>query len=115
MRLNELTGSVPGKVRIIGDQDIEIRNICGDSRKVQPGDLFICTPGLTMDAHKFAPQAVERGAVALLVDHPLDIDVPQAVVENVRLAQSYVAAQFHGNPAEKMHMIGITGTKGKTT
>ena len=115
MKLNELTGSVPGKVRIIGDQDIEIRNICGDSRKVQPGDLFICTPGLTMDAHKFAPQAVERGAVALLVDHPLDIDVPQAVVENVRLAQSYVAAQFHGNPAEKMHMIGITGTKGKTT
>ena len=115
MKLNELTGSVPGKVRIIGDQDIEIRNICGDSRKVQPGDLFICTPGLTMDAHKFAPQAVERGAVALLVDHPLDIDVPQAVVENVRLAQSYVAAQFHGNPAQKMHMIGITGTKGKTT
>ena len=115
MKLNELTGSVPGKVRIIGDQDIEIRNICGDSRKVQPGDLFVCTPGLHMDAHDFAPQAVERGAAALLVDHPLEIDVPQAVVENVRLAQSYVAAQFHGNPAQKMHMIGITGTKGKTT
>lgn len=115
MKLNELTGTVPGKVRIIGNQDIEIQNICADSRKVQPGDLFICTPGLHMDAHDFAPQAVERGAVALLVDHPLDIDVPQAVVENVRLAQSYVAAQFYGNPARKMHMIGITGTKGKTT
>ena len=115
MKLNELTGTIPGKVRIIGNQDIEIQNICADSRKVQPGDLFICTPGLHMDAHDFAPQAVERGAVALLVDHPLKIDVPQAVVENVRLAQSYVAAKFHGNPAEKMHMIGITGTKGKTT
>ena len=67
MKLNELTGTIPGKVRIIGNQDIEIKNICADSRRVQPGDLFICTPGLHMDAHDFAPQAVERGAVALLV------------------------------------------------
>lgn len=115
MKLNVLTGTIPGKVRIIGDQNTEINNICIDSRKVQKGDLFICTPGLRMDAHKFAPQAVESGAAALLVDHELDLDVPQVVVEDVRLSISYVAAQFHGNPAEKMHLIGITGTKGKTT
>ena len=115
MKLNVLTGTIPGQVRIVGDQDTEISNICIDSRKVQKGDLFICTPGLRMDAHKFAPQAVESGAAALLVDHVLDVDVPQVVVEDVRLATSYVAAQFHGNPARKMHMIGITGTKGKTT
>ena len=115
MKLNVLTGTVPGKVRIIGDQNTEINNICIDSRKVQKGDLFICTPGLRMDAHQFAPQAVESGAVALLVDHELDLDVPQVVVEDVRLAISYVAAQFHGNPAGKMRLIGITGTKGKTT
>ena len=115
MKLNILTGTIPGKVRIIGDQNTEINNICIDSRKVQKGDLFICTPGLRMDAHKFAPQAVESGAAALLVDHELDLDVPQVVVEDVRLAISYVAAQFHGNPAGRMHLIGITGTKGKTT
>ncbi len=115
MKLNVLTGRIPGKVRIVGDQDTDITNICIDSRKVRGGDLFICTPGLRMDAHDFAPQAVASGAAALMVDHLLDIDVPQVVVEDVRLASSYVAAQFHGNPAEKMHMIGITGTKGKTT
>ena len=115
MKLNILTGSIPGQVRIVGDQNTEISNICIDSRKVQPGDLFICTPGLRMDAHDFAPQAVASGAAALMVDHLLEIDVPQIVVEDVRLATSYVAAQFHGNPAEKMCMIGLTGTKGKTT
>ena len=115
MKLNDLTGTVPGKVRIIGDQNTDIQDICIDSRKVKPGDLFVCTPGLRMDAHQFAPQAVESGAAALLVDHALDLDVPQVVVEDVRCALSYVAAQFHDNPARKMHMIGITGTKGKTT
>ena len=115
MKLDILTGTIPGKIRIIGNQNTEINNICIDSRKVQPGDLFICTPGLRMDAHDFAPQAVESGAVALLVDHELKIDVPQVVVEDVRLAIAYVAAQFHGNPAGKLRLIGITGTKGKTT
>ena len=115
MKLNVLTGTIPGKVRIIGDQNTEIHNICIDSRKVQPGDLFVCTPGLRMDAHKFAPQAVASGAVALMVDHELDLPVPQVVVEDVRCALSYAAARFHDNPAAKMHMIGITGTKGKTT
>lgn len=115
MKLNVLTGTIPGKVRIIGNQDTEIDNICVDSRKAAKGDLFICTPGLRMDAHDFAPQAVRDGAVALLVDHVLDIDVPQVVVDDVRMALSYVAAQFYGNPAADMHMIGITGTKGKTT
>ena len=83
MKLNVLTGTIPGKIRIIGNQDTEILNICADSRKVQAGDIFICTPGLRMDAHDFAPQAVQGGAVALLVDHELDIDVPQVIVEDV--------------------------------
>lgn len=115
MKLDILTGTIPGKIRIIGNRNTEINDICIDSRKVQQGDLFICTPGLRMDAHDFAPQAVKSGAVALLVDHELEIDVPQVVVEDVRLAVSYVAAQFHGNPAQKLRLIGITGTKGKTT
>lgn len=115
MKLSVLTATIPGKVQIIGDRDVEISNICIDSRKVQPGDLFVCTPGFKMDAHRFAPQAVASGAAALLVTHPLELDVPQVVVEDVRLALSYAAAQFHDNPVRKMCMIGITGTKGKTT
>ena len=115
MKLDVLTGTIPGQVQIVGDRNTEIQDICIDSRKVKAGDLFICTPGLRMDAHSFAPQAVEKGAAALLVERVLDLDVPQVVVEDVRLASSYVAAQFHGNPAKKMKLIGITGTKGKTT
>ncbi len=115
MKLNVLTGTIPGKFEIIGNAETEINNICIDSRKVRAGDLFVCTPGTVMDAHAFAPQAVERGAVALVVDHVLDLDVAQVVVPDVRLALSYIAAQFNGNPAQRMHLIGITGTKGKTT
>lgn len=115
MKLNVLTGTIPDKFEIIGNAETEIANICIDSRKVQAGDLFVCTPGTVMDAHAFAPQAVEHGAVALMVDHVLDLNVPQVVVPDVRKALSYIAAQFNGNPARKMHLIGITGTKGKTT
>ena len=80
-----------------------------------PGALFFCTPGLVRDAHDFAPQAVEKGAAALVVQRELDVDVPQVLVEDVRLAVSYIAAAFYGHPAERLQLIGITGTKGKTT
>ena len=68
-----------------------------------------------MDAHEFAPQAIEKGAVALVVQRRLALDVPQVLVEDVRKALSYVAAEYFGRPAEKLMMLGITGTKGKTT
>jgi len=116
MKLKALIGRIPGEVRAIGDiENTEIKALCTDSRKVTEGALFFCTPGLRMDAHDFAPQAVEKGACALIVERELPIDVPQVVVEDVRVAVSYIAADFYGNPAEKMTMLGITGTKGKTT
>ena len=80
MKLDVLTGTIPGQVRIVGDRNTEIQDICIDSRKVKPGDQFICTPGLRMDAHSFAPQAVQKGAAALLVERVLDLDVPQVAV-----------------------------------
>ena len=116
MKLNALIGRIPGKVETLGDiEHTEIQALRIDSRKVMPGDLFFCTPGLRMDAHDFAPQAVEKGAVALVVAHRLDVAVPQVIVEDVRVATSYIAAAFYDHPAEKMMMLGITGTKGKTT
>ena len=115
MKLSALIGKIPGKVCQIGNMDAEVESLCVDSRKAGPGSLFFCTPGLHMDAHDFAPQAVEKGAVALVVQRPLPLDVPQVQVEDVRMALSYIAAEYFGNPAEKLMMLGITGTKGKTT
>ena len=115
MKLKTLIGNIPGRVRTIGDMDVEIEQLCVDSRKAAPGALFFCTPGLHMDAHDFAPQAVGLGAVALVVQRQLPLNVPQVLVEDVRMALSYIAAEYFGRPAEKLMMLGITGTKGKTT
>ena len=116
MELSALIGRIPGKVELTGDiAHTDIASLCIDSRRVAPGALFFCTPGLRMDAHDFAPQAVANGAAALVVQRRLALDMPQVVVEDVRVATSYIAAAVYGHPAERMTMLGITGTKGKTT
>ncbi len=116
MILSNLVQNMPIGYRLIGDGNAEITALSMDSRqKIDEGTLFFCVSGLHMDAHNFAPDVVKRGASALVVERVLDIDCPQIVVENVRHAMSYIASAFHGNPAGKMKMVGITGTKGKTT
>lgn len=77
--------------------------------------LFFCIPGARFDAHDFAPQAIANGAVALVVSRFLDVDVPQLLVKNVRAAMSPIAAAFFGHPDKEMKLLGVTGTKGKTT
>lgn len=115
MKLSELIEKVPGIVDIVGNADVEITEICLDSRKIVPGALFFCTPGMRRDAHDFAPQAVADGAAALIVERRLEVSCPQVVVESVRRATSVIAANFNGRPADRLKLIGITGTKGKTT
>ena len=115
MKLSELIENVPGIVDIVGSPDVDITGICLDSRRIVPGALFFCTPGMRRDAHDFAPQAVADGAAALIVERRLDVDCPQVVVESVRRATAVIAANFNGNPADSLKLIGITGTKGKTT
>ncbi|MBQ4073820.1 MAG: UDP-N-acetylmuramoyl-L-alanyl-D-glutamate--2,6-diaminopimelate ligase [Clostridia bacterium] len=95
--------------------DCDIQSISMDSRKKLNQGLFFCIPGARFDAHDFAPQAVANGAAALVVTHFLDIDVPQLMVKNVRGAMSAIAAAFFGHPDREMKLIGVTGTKGKTT
>ncbi|MGG4045461.1 MULTISPECIES: UDP-N-acetylmuramoyl-L-alanyl-D-glutamate--2,6-diaminopimelate ligase [Paenibacillus] len=114
MKLNELASSLT-TAQIIGDGDITITNIQVDSRKVAPGDLFICLPGHTVDGHDYAGQAAEQGAVALVVERKLDIDLPQIVVKDCRFAMAVLADAFFGSPSSHMKMIGVTGTNGKTT
>ncbi|MDO4547295.1 MAG: UDP-N-acetylmuramoyl-L-alanyl-D-glutamate--2,6-diaminopimelate ligase [Clostridia bacterium] len=115
MKLTKLAKAIPGPVTIVGYERNEVTSLCADSRKVQPGALFFCTPGQRNDAHDFAPQAVESGATALVVERRLPLDVPQIIVPDVRIAMSYIAAEFYGRPADDLKLVGITGTKGKTT
>jgi UDP-N-acetylmuramoyl-L-alanyl-D-glutamate--2,6-diaminopimelate ligase len=77
--------------------------------------LFCCLPGSTVDGHEYAAVAVERGAVALLVERVLPLAVPQVVVPSARRAMAIAAANAYGRPAESMRMVGVTGTNGKTT
>src|SRR5438445_3778384 len=95
--------------------DVEIAALVQDSRRVRPGSLFFCVPGLTRDGHDHAPEAVRRGAAALMVERPLDLDVPQVVVPSVRGAMGVMASRFHGDPSRALEVVGVTGTNGKTT
>ena len=116
MILSKLVQDMPVDYHLIGEGNTEITSLCMDSRQeIGEGTLFFCVSGLHMDAHNFAPDVVKKGASALIVERALDIDCPQVVVSSVREAMSYIASAFYGNPSGKMKMIGITGTKGKTT
>ncbi|MGN1369923.1 MAG: UDP-N-acetylmuramoyl-L-alanyl-D-glutamate--2,6-diaminopimelate ligase [Aristaeellaceae bacterium] len=116
MKLCTLFEKLPYLVETRGNMVTEISALCSDSRKKpEANSLFFCVPGATFDAHNYAPQAVENGCVALVVDHFVDVDVPQVKVTSVRAAMSRMAATFYGHPAEQMRLVGVTGTKGKTT
>jgi UDP-N-acetylmuramoyl-L-alanyl-D-glutamate--2,6-diaminopimelate ligase len=95
--------------------DLEVAALALDNRRVEPGSVFFCVRGFTRDGHDFAADAVARGAVALVVDHRLDLGVPEVVVEDVRAAMAPAAARLHGDPTATLRTIGITGTNGKTT
>jgi UDP-N-acetylmuramoyl-L-alanyl-D-glutamate--2,6-diaminopimelate ligase len=115
MKITHLSKKIPGLVQVLGYEHQDVTSLCTDSRKVEKGALFFCIPGLRIDAHDFAQQAVDAGAVALVVERKLDVDCAQILVPSVRAALSYIAAEFYGNPAKQLRLVGITGTKGKTT
>src|SRR3954462_4310370 len=95
--------------------EVEISALAYASDSVTPGALFFCVPGFTRDGHEFAPQAVERGAVALVTERTLDLGVPEVVVDDVRAARGPAAARFYGDPTSRLDVVGVTGTNGKTT
>jgi UDP-N-acetylmuramoyl-L-alanyl-D-glutamate--2,6-diaminopimelate ligase len=96
--------------------DPEIGSVTADSRQVQPGALFVAMSGGLVDGHKYIPDAIGRGAVAVVGEQPLaGLAVPYLRVENSRRSLAHLAAAFYGYPARKLTMIGITGTDGKTT
>lgn len=95
---------------------VEVTSLAYDSRSVETGTLFFCVPGTgDTDGHDFAADAVEAGAAALVVEHELDLGVPQVVVSSARNAMAPIAARFNGDPSSELLIVGITGTNGKTT
>ena len=107
MTLRELIGE--------GAPEVEISALAYSSRDVRPGALFFCVPGFKVDGHDFAPDAVARGASALVVQRPLGLGVPEVQVEDVRAAMAEIAAVFYGDPTATLQLAGVTGTNGKTT
>ncbi len=97
--------------------DCEIAALCMDNRKTDElkGGLFFCIPGARFDGHDFAAQVAQNGAAALVVNRFVNAPVPQVRVKNVRRAMSLMAAAFFGHPEKELKLLGVTGTKGKTT
>ena len=95
--------------------DIEISGIAYDSREIKPGYAFVCIKGFETDGHKFVGKAVENGAVLIVAEEETQCDVPVCYVSNTRETLADMACAFYSNPSEKFHLVGITGTNGKTT
>ncbi len=116
MRLTQLLERLRYEVSQ-GSDGINVTELINDSRKVTEGSVFVCIRGAVSDGHAFARDVAEKGAAALVVEK--DVDVPQNVtvirVEDTRYALALMSAAYFGYPAEKLKVIGITGTKGKTT
>lgn len=121
MLLNKLISKVE-VINKVGDLNLDITNIHSDSRKIKEGGLFIAINGFTKNGIEFIPNAIKNGAKALIVEPDVDINslnisknIPIISVSNTRRALAQVVCEFYDNPSKKLKLIGITGTKGKTT
>lgn len=114
MRLDEVTARL-FTAELRGEGKTTFTGIAADSRKVQPGDLFVCIPGNRVDGHDFAEEAMKRGASALMVERWLNTPLPQIRVRDIRRASALLAAHFLDHPTHHLRLIGVTGTNGKTT
>lgn len=120
MKLSELIAALPAK-GISGNLDIDVSGIVHDSRRVRPGDIFVAIKGLNVDGHDYVPEAIARGAMAVVAERepplvpPRSPYFPFVIVPNSRQALAFLSAAFYGFPARKLRMVGVTGTDGKTT
>jgi UDP-N-acetylmuramoyl-L-alanyl-D-glutamate--2,6-diaminopimelate ligase len=116
--LTDLLEAAEG-ARLRGDAGVRVTSVAYRSTDVEPGAIFFCVAGAQLDGHDFASDAVARGAVAVVADRERDLDLPEGVaqvlVPSVRVAMGPISAAFFGRPADRMTVIGVTGTNGKTT
>lgn len=116
MKLADLLRDVP-VVSTSGSMDVDIASVTADSRLVRKGSLFVAIPGTQQDGTQYVPQAIEKGAAAVVTERSAGevARAPQVVVDDARASLALMAANFYGRPAESLSLVGVTGTSGKTT
>lgn len=114
MLLKNLLKDIP-ILECTADLEQEITAVCYDSRRAEPGCLFVAVSGFAADGNRFIPMALEKGAAAVVTGKRPEVDVPYILVASDRLALALLGCNFYGNPSRQMTMIGITGTNGKTS
>ena len=115
MKLSQLLKGV-SVVRVYNESDCEITGIQYNSAKIEKDNLFVAIKGFTTDGHKYIPSAAQKGAVAIVCqEYCPDVSCTQIIVDDSRVAEAQISANFFGNPADKFKLIGVTGTNGKTT
>ena len=114
MKLKELLVDIQ-VIKTNVSMELDIGDIAYDSRKVQPGGIFVAISGYATDGNRFIPMALEKGAAVIVTAKEPEGDVPYVLVESDRLALAYLGRNFYGDPAASMKMIGVTGTNGKTS
>lgn len=97
------------------DSDVNIKDIKINSKEIEPGDLFVCTKGVTADRHDFIPDAIKNGASALVVSRDVNVSIPTVKVEDTNKELPLLCSRFYDHPEDKLYMIGVTGTDGKTS
>jgi UDP-N-acetylmuramoyl-L-alanyl-D-glutamate--2,6-diaminopimelate ligase len=119
MKLGELAGILKNASAPSPNRDVEVSDIAHDSRKVKPGSLFVAVRGFHSDGHRFISQAVQRGAGAVVAEREDEAaaaaGIPQIIVKDTRESLALLSAAFFGRPSERLSLIGVTGTNGKTT
>lgn len=118
MKLKELIGNIC-PVKVVGNDDVEITGVNIDSRCIAKGHLFVAMKGTQVDGHRYIPKAIELGASAVLCEDMPEGELPGHVVfvqvASTEDAVGSVATHFYGDPSRKLHLVGVTGTNGKTT
>ena len=115
MKLQTLLQALPF-AKVEGEHtNPDITAIEQDSRKVTPGSLFICITGENFDGHSFASEAERKGAVAVVAQKPVDVNIPVIYVRDTKRAMAKLAARFYRHPSEQLYIFGVTGTNGKTS
>ena len=116
MQIRELIAELAHEV-VCGDVGQEMTTLVYDSRKVEPGSVFVCISGTVRDAHEFIPDVIAKGAIAVVIEKEVDFvdGITYIRVENSRKALAFMSAAYFGHPSRELKTIGITGTKGKTT